>query len=90
MANDITYCSQCDNLCQSTAKRHPAQWQCIKFPRINGFGFMSQDWIEEPYMRCQGINGGHCPLFTPIREVETTLDMERIHRSNFEQKQQDK
>jgi hypothetical protein len=37
-------------------------------------------------MRCIGINGGACPLFTPIRSSEEKSESERLSRSTFEQK----
>lgn len=61
----ITYCADCDNVHPSTQKGHPARWLCIKFPRLEGFGFVTKDAWEkfEPYMPCKDINGGNCPLY---------------------------
>jgi hypothetical protein len=36
-------------------------------------------------MRCLGINGGACPLFTPIRSPEEKAESERLSRSTYEQ-----
>lgn len=65
-----TYCDQCDHVHQDSRKRHPGQWLCIKFPRVEGQGFVAPDWwIEhEPYQRCVNINGGACPLFERRRD----------------------
>lgn len=68
----ITTCEACDNVVAETAKRSPTQWLCIKFPRLEGSGFVApKTWTDlEPYMRCSGINGGSCPMFTPRRTKE--------------------
>lgn len=64
-----TFCEECDNVHPETRKKLPAQWLCTKFPRLEGMGFVAaKSWAEqEPFMRCVGINGGKCPLFTPMR-----------------------
>lgn len=64
-----TYCEQCDNVHPETRKRSPSQWLCVKFPRLEGSGFVAPNkWTEmEPYMRCAFINGGACPVWAPIR-----------------------
>lgn len=67
MAKVYTYCRACANVVQDSRKRHPAQWLCSRFPRLEGGGFVAPDiWVEmEPFMKCLHINGGSCPLFTP-------------------------
>ncbi len=66
-----TYCETCDNVAADSRKRLPHQWLCLKFPRLEGHGFVAPNkWAEmEPFMRCVGINGGFCPCFTPRREA---------------------
>lgn len=81
-----TYCAECDNVLSTTRKKHPSQWMCIKSKRRDGFGHVDPTWCDEPYMRCIGINGGACPLFTPIRSPEEKAESERLSRSTFEQK----
>jgi hypothetical protein len=68
----ITFCEDCDNVESSTRSRNPNSWICLKFPRKDGHGFVSETWWSrnEPYMRCVGINGGACPLFKPIKTQE--------------------
>lgn len=66
MSKKPTWCADCDHVLDR--KRHPAHWICIKFPRLEGGGFVAPKvWVDqEPYMRCVGINGGACPMFQPI------------------------
>ena len=70
-----TYCSDCENVHMATRKSHPAQWLCVKFPRLEGQGFVSRDeWAEQqPFMYCRGINGGACCLWTPRRNGQREL-----------------
>jgi len=66
-----TYCDECDNLHPATAKLNEERWLCLRFPKLAGSrGFMSRTHVNEPYMRCYGINGGACIAFTPIRKAE--------------------
>lgn len=68
----ITLCEDCDNLEAQSAKSHPRTWICRKFPRLDGKSFLSETYWgrNEPFMRCEGINGGACPLFTPRPQKE--------------------
>lgn len=65
-----TLCETCDHVHAETRKRSPAQWLCSRFPRLEGMGFVAPKvWAEqEPYMRCVGINGGACCLWSPRRD----------------------
>jgi hypothetical protein len=65
-----TFCEDCDNVTSESRKRSPTQWTCVKFPRTEGMGFVApRAWAEmEPYMRCNGINGGACPLYRKRRD----------------------
>ncbi len=67
--SEATWCEDCDNL-HSDRKGHPAYWMCRKFPRLAGFGFVTHEtWDDmKPYMLCHQINGGACPLFTPMEK----------------------
>jgi hypothetical protein len=64
-----TACEDCDNVHESTRKQSPARWLCIRFPRLEHMNAVApRQWVrDEPYMRCVGINGGYCSLFTPKR-----------------------
>lgn len=64
-----TYCQDCDNVVEASRKLNPTRWLCIKFPRMEGMGFVAPTiWADqEPYMRCSGINGGKCPVFEQRR-----------------------
>ena len=66
----LTICQECDNVHPASLKSHPRYWLCVKFPRLEGFGFVTlTTWtMFEPFMNCHGINGGACPLFTPKKE----------------------
>jgi len=67
-----TFCADCDNVHSESRKRLPHYWLCTKFRRLEGMGFVAPAvWVEqEPYMRCVGINGGACCVFTPRRDGE--------------------
>lgn len=69
MARFYTFCEDCDNVEPASRKRSPASWVCLKFPRVEGNGFVAPKvWADlDPFMRCTGINGGLCPQFEPRR-----------------------
>lgn len=75
---NATSCESCDNVHAETRKQHPGRWVCVKFPRLEGMNAIApREWVNaEPYMRCTGINGGHCPVWTPRRDGQRTLKME--------------
>ncbi len=70
-----TACEDCDNVHAETRKQSPARWVCVRFPRLEGMNAVAPKyWVDaEPYMRCVGINGGHCPMFTPRRDGQKNL-----------------
>lgn len=70
-----TACEDCDNVSAATRKSHPARWTCLKFPIVEGYSPVAPKmWVgSEPYMRCVGINGGKCPLFTPLRDGQMEM-----------------
>ncbi len=53
----------------ASRKRSPSSWVCLKFPRVEGGGFVAPKvWADmDPFMRCTGINGGACPLWAERR-----------------------
>lgn len=67
---DITPCEECDNVHEGARRLSPHQWVCVKFPRMPGLNPIAPKvWSDrEPYMRCHGINGGHCPAFVKRRD----------------------
>ena len=69
MSRAYTYCEDCDHVEASSRKRSPASWVCLKFPRVEGNGFVAPTvWAEtDPFMRCANINGGLCPMWAPRR-----------------------
>jgi hypothetical protein len=63
-----TPCEECDFVHMDTRKQSFTQWQCVKFPKVRGLNPVApNEWIDPPYMRCSGINGGFCELFAPRR-----------------------
>ena len=69
--SEITYCNSCDNVALNSRKSPPWRWQCVKFPRIEGFGFVTdEEWTNyPPYAYCRDLNYGACPLWKPRREA---------------------
>lgn len=64
-----TACEDCDNVHAETRKQSSGYWQCVKFPRLRGLNPVAPSgFTDPPYMRCSGINGGFCELFTPRRD----------------------
>lgn len=76
MSQKPTYCCDCDHLHPDSRKQNPHSWLCMKFPRLEGMGFVSPDWWakNEPYMRCAGINGGLCATYKPRRDGQMEMD----------------
>lgn len=72
MSRFYTFCEDCDNVEPSSRKRSPASWVCLKFPRVEGGGFVAPKvWAEaDPFMRCTGINGGLCPLWAKRKDED--------------------
>lgn len=71
----ITACENCDGVTAESRKGHPARWTCIHFPRLEGFSPVApRAWVDaEPYMKCSGINGGHCPMYRPRRDGQKEM-----------------
>lgn len=67
-----TLCKTCDNVVEQSKSRHPSRWQCRMFPRTEGFGFVTDDtWDKfDPWMYCNDINGGACPLWKERKNHE--------------------
>ena len=63
------FCEDCDHL-HSDRKKHPAYWMCLKHKRAEGFGFVTKTKWDSfpPYMYCQHINSGLCPLYEPRKD----------------------
>jgi len=63
-----TICETCKNMTRNNATAPWYKWQCMKFKRMEGFGFVTEDIREsDPYMYCKDINGGECPLYEDSR-----------------------
>lgn len=65
-----TYCSECEN-CRKDSKSAPEYtWTCRQFPRLEQ-GFLARTLRDSnlpPYMHCNRINGGMCPLWKQKQE----------------------
>lgn len=72
MSRFYTFCEDCDNVEPTSRKRSPASWVCLKFPRVEGGGFVAPTvWAkDEPFMRCTGVNGGLCPMWTERKDKD--------------------
>lgn len=72
----ITFCSLCEHVEAGSRKQNPHSWLCTQCPRLEGMGFVSPDWWakNEPFMRCNGVNGGACKLFKPRRDGQMEMD----------------
>ena len=66
-----TFCSECDNMTAGKSEP-PWRWQCLKFPRLEGFGHVTQTTWDNmpPYGYCKDINHGACPLFVARKTTE--------------------
>lgn len=64
-----TICAECEHLHPDGLKNWPGRWMCLKHPRVEGFGFVTNtEWDSfPPYLYCHNVNGGECPLFEPKR-----------------------
>lgn len=65
-----TFCRDCANVERQSRKGHVRGWLCLRFPRLEGQGFVDPNYwsAHEPFMRCDGINGGACPMFEQRKE----------------------
>lgn len=65
--SEATLCNHCDNVHPESRHSQPWRWMCTKFPRLEGFGYVTDDRWDKfpPFMFCNDINGGACPLYTP-------------------------
>lgn len=72
-----TTCEECDHVHPASRKLSPSAWLCMKFPRMEGDGFVApRTWVTvQPYMRCSGINGGACCLFKKRRDGQQEADL---------------
>lgn len=75
-----TFCQTC---------RHPVEqkgptftWMCIKHPNLGGRGYVSEEFWEgdRPYLLCQHVNGGACPLYEEALEGSESTEAERTAR----------
>lgn len=70
---NVTYCEHCANVYRVERRDPPWRWLCIRHRRVEGFGFVtSSTWDDAPpYLYCRDVNGGQCPLYTPIEPKST-------------------
>ena len=70
--NTATFCAECDNMSRANKSDPPWRWLCLKFPRREGFGYVTRDTWDDfpPYAYAKDINHGSCPLWTARREPQ--------------------
>ena len=75
MSKRLTCCESCDFVHLDTRNKHPGQWMCVKFPRLEGTSAVAPTvWSgREPYNRCVNINLGYCPLYERRRDGQKEL-----------------
>ena len=71
--HELTICEDCEHMHPESRKRSSYWAMCMKFPRLEGQGFVSKaNWDSDPpFMHCRNINGGACPIFEPISTART-------------------
>lgn len=72
MPREYTICHDCDNVYPDSRKSAPWRWLCVKHPRMEGFGFVTNEAWDNmpPYLYCRDLNGGACPLFVKRKPQE--------------------
>lgn len=70
-----TLCTNCEHSHPDNAKRQPHKWMCMRQPRLEGAGFVTDGkWQAfDPWMYCVGINGGQCFGYEPKRGPQMEL-----------------
>jgi len=69
MTASVTLCDECDHVEAQSRKQTPRLWLCRRHRRVVNDSFVTaSSWTTgDPFLRCSAVNGGACPLFTPIR-----------------------
>jgi hypothetical protein len=66
--DDPTLCVECDLVHPDTLSKPPFAWRCMAAPAPLWGGFVNPLYTPDPpYQRCQDLNGGTCPHWTPKR-----------------------
>ena len=73
LAGDLTvYCEKCEHHCvpYPSAKDKPWSHICLKHRRVDGYGYVVENYTwEPPYRRCDAMNpDGMCPLWEEKKE----------------------
>ena len=72
MWDRITACETCEFRHSVSEKRPPWRWLCIKHKRLPWSNMIRPDGTWEPgfdpYLPCERVNGGACPLYEPKKE----------------------
>ena len=81
MSDGPTYCEKCANLHAPNKNDHPRYWMCVKHRRLEGFSYVMKGvWSKfPPYLYCNDVNGGACPLYEPAepRQIKLLTEDER-------------
>lgn len=61
----MTYCENCTNVRKPARAAPPWKWLCSRHPRLDGYGWVTQGTWDDapPFLACNQVNGGACPLF---------------------------
>ena len=65
-----TYCVNCEHMMKLGKSDPPWRWLCRQHKSLDGYGFVTPTtWDNaDPYLLCRNVNGGVCPLHSPIKE----------------------
>lgn len=64
-----TICRDCDMVHSDTRSKPPFQWRCMKHPAPLYGGVVNPDYTPDPpYLKCERVNNGACPFWTPLRK----------------------
>lgn len=71
MSDALTFCESCDHVEAASRKQSPRLWLCRQHRRLVNDSFVTaSSWTSgDPFLRCSAVNGGACPLWTPIRQA---------------------
>lgn len=77
MSDGITYCAKCQHHSRPSKSAPPWRWMCVKHPRLEGFGFVTEDTWDDapPFLYCVSVNGGRCPLYEPADPKQMKMEI---------------
>ena len=65
-----TFCEFCKHVEPHSRKKRSFSWTCMQHKRLSGAQFVVEGMINQdgPYLLCDRVNGGMCPLFEQLEE----------------------